>query len=81
MSATDQLIELLRDSNVRVTLDLERTTAGACYHCKLPGPHDLAEVGTYGTELPPGSSLRPGDPIIRPVCTSCKATTTISEKL
>lgn len=77
MSANDpinDLCDLLREANVRVTFDRHRSIANPCYLCgTTAAPRDLVRIVTY--MRPMGGDLRPGDAIIRPLCMTCREAT------
>lgn len=74
MSATDKLIELLREAGARPTFDRERSIALPCVICGTTAqPRDLVTVGTYTRRM--GGGIQPGDRIDRPMCMRCQELT------
>jgi hypothetical protein len=66
--------ELLDAAGARVTLDPARNATHPCVRCRTTSePRDLVQIGTY--TRPMGGNLRPGDPIVRPMCAACRAAT------
>ena len=70
--AIDYLCALLSECNVRVTLDPQRSISRPCVVCGTEErKRSLVRVATYcvGTR----GGIRPGDPMVRPVCALCAA--------
>ena len=69
-----ELCEILSEVGARVTLDRHRNNTHPCYSCgTIYQPRDLVTIGTY--TRPMGGNLRPGDPIVRPMCARCREMT------
>jgi hypothetical protein len=70
----DELGELLRLANAHVTFDRRRNVTHPCWRCgDTEARRDLVQIGTYSRAM--GGNLRPGDPIVRPLCPACTAAT------
>jgi hypothetical protein len=74
VSFVDELIDLLREANIRPTLDFDADLTRPCVLCATTEePRDLIVIGKYTRRM--GGGLIPGDAIRRPMCARCREAT------
>lgn len=77
--AVDELVDLLKSCNARVTLDPDRNFTHPCFRCGTQErPRHLVDVGVWTMDVYGG--MKAGDPITRPMCDECITPTPQTQK-